>query len=125
MAIKLEFIDIIVPRFIIEQKFPGGWQAWHAHYESVIGLSVWFDDHLFRAGAMNPIDAQNILDDWGYLGFELTGTNSSGEEVWQDVCVSGRIFGGATLPCEWLALDSNGDAYLTGTEPGKAVGPYH
>jgi hypothetical protein len=124
MAIQLEFIDLIVPIATIKAKYPGGWEQCLKDHELSIGSCVWYDDYLFRDGAMNPMDIEALLDQWESLGFILHVTNEKGEPTqWLDVCVYESFFGGATLDCDWIEYDRvSGGAYLTGTEPGKLVG---
>lgn len=69
MAIQLEFINFIVPRTRIEQKYPGGWEQCLSDHKELIGGRVWYDDHLFRDGAMNPMDIDVLLEKWSMKGF--------------------------------------------------------
>ena len=98
MAIVLEFIDFVVRRSTIEEKYPGGWAGCLRDHRYDIGGRVWYDDHLFRDGAMNPLDMQSIADNWEKLGFELQ-EEIDGKPVWKDVCVVQGMLGGVTLPC--------------------------
>lgn len=125
MAIALEFIDLIVPRHLIEEKHPGGWEQCLRRHESMLGETVWFDDHLLRTGAMNGRDIEAMVGQWAAMGFEPT-EEIDGERVWKDVCVVVSMIGGSpTLPCEWLAFTENRyAAYLRGTSPGEVVGAY-
>lgn len=84
MAIALEFIDFVVPVHVIQSKYPGGWEQCLSDHASLIG-GVWYDDHLFRDGAMNPADAKAIVDRWRMLGFE-TMAERGGRTEWCDVC---------------------------------------
>lgn len=122
MAIALEFIDFVVPIETIRRKYPGGWMRCLADHRPLIGGRVWYDEHLFRDGAMSPRDIQIIVERWQRLGFEPT-RQVDGELHWQDFCVVEGLMGGATLPCEWISVDTlNQSAWLTGTEPGEVVG---
>ena len=122
MAIDLEFIDLIVPIEVIRRKYPGGWEQCLSDHAGDIGRRVWFDDHLFRDGAMNPADAERLVDQWADRGFEIT-ESRDGSTVWKDVCVVEVIFGGATRPCDWLEINTRErTGHLKGTKPGAAVG---
>ena len=55
MAIVLEFIDFVVRRATIEEKYPGGWEGCLDDHRNLVAGRVWFDDHLFRVGAMSPM----------------------------------------------------------------------
>lgn len=63
MAIVLEFIDFIVPVEVIRQKYPGGWEGCLRDHEQLIGRRVWYDEHLFRNGAMNSRDIGTLIDE--------------------------------------------------------------
>jgi hypothetical protein len=118
MAIALEFIDFIVPISVIHQKYPGGWDQCLKDHEPLIGGRVWFDDHLLRDGAMNPRDIESLIEEWTALGFQPT-EERDGEKVWKDCCVVESMFGGATLPCDWLEIgDDVRSAWLKDTTPG-------
>lgn len=122
MAIALEFIDFVVPVNVIRKKYPGGWEQCLKDHERLIGGRVWFDDHLLRDGAMNPRDIESLIEEWTNLGFTPY-EESDGQRIWKDCCVVEGLFGGATLPCEWLAIGEDGNsAYLKGTEPGITHG---
>jgi hypothetical protein len=122
MAIDLEFIDVVIPIESIRRKYPGGWEQCLKDYAPLIGGRVWFDEYLFRDGAMNPRDVKLIIDRWESLGFEATEMRN-GKQCWKDVCVVESMFGGATLPCDWIEVDRGERiAYLKGTDPGQVAG---
>ena len=122
MAIALEFIDLIVPISKIRDKYPGGWQACLNDHAHLIGGRAWYDEHLFRDGAMNPNDIRLMIQRWTSLWFE-TIEIKDGQQVWKDLCIVEGLFGGPTLPCEWLEFDPNQRiAYLKGFPPGPVVG---
>ncbi len=122
MAIATEFIDFIVPIKVIEQKYPGGLEQCLADHEDGLGRRVWHDKHLFRDGAMNPMDIEWLINHWTDLGFTPS-IEKDGQKVWKDICVFQGILGGATLPCDWIAYDRNTrTAYLKGTEVGEVKG---
>ena len=122
MTIALEFIDFIVPIHVIDQKYPGGWAQCHAEHEPLIGGRVWFDGHLLRDGGMNPGDIEALVQEWSELGFQPT-QERNGRRVWKDFCVVESMFGGPTLPCDWLSICQDGrSAFLAGTEPGEIIG---
>ncbi len=101
MAIQTEFIDFIVSVHAIRAKYPGGWEACLRDHASLIGGRVWYDDYLFRDGAMSPHDIGMLVEEWTALG--LVGRAPvDGQDCWIDFCVHEAMFGGATLPCTWL-----------------------
>ena len=67
MAIKLEFFDIIIPIKTIKKKYPGGWKKCLKDHDGDIGGRVWYDEHLFRDGAMSPNDIGNLVDSGGVI----------------------------------------------------------
>ena len=79
MAVALEFIDFIVPIALIRAKYRGGWEKCLQDHSRLIGGRVWYDEHLFRDGAMSPRDIQSLIDEWEGLGFQPMG--SVGEKV--------------------------------------------
>ncbi len=72
---------------------------------------------------MSPGDIKLIADRWTRLGFEGQ-IEIDGSLCWKDYCVVEAIFGGATLPCDWIEVDSKLlIAYMSGTTPGEVCGP--
>lgn len=123
MAIATEFIDFIVPIQIIRDKYPGGWEQCLKDHEHLIGGRVWYDKHLFRDGAMNPMGIESLVEEWTSMGFECMG-EKDGKKYWQDVCVFEEMLGGPTLECDWLLVDKKTRAvYLIGTAPGEIIYP--
>jgi hypothetical protein len=70
MSIATEFIDFIVPIQTIRDKYPGGWEQCLKDHEHLIGGRIWYDEHLFRDGAMNPMDIESLVERWEAMGFE-------------------------------------------------------
>lgn len=121
MAVALEFIDFIVPRTVIEAKYPGGWEQCLADHENLLDGRVWYDQHLFRDGAMGPQGIEALVSYWREHGLEPF-SDLDGNMVWRDCCVVEGMFGGATLPCDWIEISDDGSsAFLKGTEPGEVV----
>ena len=124
MAVAQEFIDFFVPIATIREKYPGGWEQCLREHAAGIGQRVWYDEHLFRDGAMSPGEAKALVAWWRVLGFTPHRIEGGQPVEWLDVCLSERTFGGPTLPCAWIAYDdATGGAYLKGTEPGELRGP--
>ena len=122
MAIATEFIDFIVPIKTIEQKYPGGWEQCLADHAHLIGGRVWYDKHLFRDGAMNPMDIEWLVNYWTDLGF-ICSSEIDGQKIWHDVCVFEGLFGEATMPCDWIEFDPTLRAvYLKGADIGEVKG---
>jgi hypothetical protein len=64
MAITTEFIDFIVSIQVIRDKYPGGWEQCLKDHKNLISGRVWYDEYLFRDGAMNPTDIDCLVDEW-------------------------------------------------------------
>lgn len=123
MAIATEFIDLIIPIQTIRDKYPGGWEQCLKDHEHLINRRVWYDEYLFRDGAMNPMDIESLIEHWESMGFEGI-VEKDGKKYWKDMCVFEGAFGGATLGCDWLAIDrKTRSAYLKGTDIGEVVFP--
>ena len=119
MTIQTEFIDFIVSVAAIRAKYPGGWEACLKDHAPLIGGRVWYDDYLFRDGAMSPHDIGMLVEEWTALG--LVGrAQVDGQECWIDFCVHEAMFGGATLPCAWL-VPHVGSSVAHVDDPGSDV----
>ncbi len=122
MAIQMEFIDVVVPISVIEQKYVGGLKKCLEDHKALIGERVWYDQHLFRDGAMNAEDAESIVRQWKKIGFDVCEEQDGKPSKWKDVCVHEMIWG-TTLECDWLARDlKTRSLYLKGTEKCEVVG---
>jgi len=121
MAVALEFINLIVPIALIRQKYPGGWEQCLTDHDELIGGKVWYDEHLFRDGAMNPMDMKNLVLWWENKGFNPF-VEQDKNKHFKDLCIVEGMLGGKTLPCGWLSIaDDRYSAFLTGTEQGVTV----
>jgi hypothetical protein len=103
MAIQLEFLNLIVPIQVIDRHYSGGFKALIAQHLSMFGVKLWHDEHLFRDGAMNPKDIEDLVEFWKEKGLKPF-EERSGKKWWKDMCVV-DFFGGSTLPCDWLEHD--------------------
>ena len=122
MAIRLEFINIIVPRATLARatELPA-WMATLNPDGGNLFETCWYDSHLFREGAMNQWDSGDIVEQWRERGLTPLDRRAEGEH-WKDLCVvlSGR---GPTLPCDWLDYDVERNCvWLRGTSPDEVVG---
>jgi hypothetical protein len=121
MSIYLEFINLIIPIRTIEEKYDGGWKQCLEDHKNLIGKKVWYDEHLFKDGAMSPQDMGDIVKEWKGRGFMST-VEIEGQKHWVDMCVVEGMVGGATLPCDWLEYDEDsGGVFLKGHKPGKII----
>lgn len=123
MAIVLEFINVIIPINNIDRcKSIGGFEGYLELEGHNIGETIWYDDHLVREGAMNPMDVEDIIDIWAERGLNPV-VGSGSEKRFKDLCVIDS-FGGLTLPCNWIEFDSKEHVAWHEDKPrGKIVGP--
>jgi hypothetical protein len=123
MAIALEFIDLVIPVALIRDRYPGGWEACVRDHESLIGRRVWFDEFLWRDGALTVADIEARVSGWAVLGFRPT-TARGPERRWDDLCVINADTRGSILACPWIEIDAAAKvAWYTGTARGEWVGP--
>ena len=121
MAVSLEFINLVVPIRTIREKYPGGWEQCVRDHSSLIGGRVWYDEHLFRDGAMNAMDMDGTVAGWAAKGFE-TMQVVDGRSTWCDVCVV-EVPGGSTVSCSWLEVDETKEiAWFKGAPQGDVAG---
>ena len=92
MAVLVEGISVIIRREVIEDKFPGGWEAF---VEDVPNETLCADDQLARVGFMSPVDVKAYIQHLEEFGFCYL---SQGRAV--DLVVIDQLQGPAA-PCEW------------------------
>lgn len=120
MPVQIEFINLIARIDRIQQKYPGGFDACLSDHQDELGIVAWHDDHLFRTGAMSPIDMESIVEFWESKG--LTGAKScDGQMHWIDFCVVDSIFG-PTYICPWIELTGYRSVKLFGSQDIRFVG---
>lgn len=105
MAVKLEFLNIIVPIKNINRVYKGGFEQLKKDYADIIGNRVWFDDHLLRDGAMNPYDMMQLISYWEAKGLNARKVVDD-KENWHEMCVVDTLMG-PTLPCSWVQHKSS------------------
>lgn len=122
MAVRLEFINLIVPVATLDRlsREQGGFAR---VYAPLAGDMLWHDAHLCRVdGAMHWPDLDDMLARWEAQGLQgLVGV--APHQWWKDlaVCASRR---GPTFPCDWLSYDAvDNCVYLAGTVKGDVAGP--
>jgi hypothetical protein len=123
MAVKLEYINLIVPNATIGAVFvnEGGFEFYRRSY-GVFRELVWYDEHICRVdGAMNWIDMEGIVDFWKERGLVGLVDSSTGKH-WKDFCVA-TSFHGPTYRCDWLDFDAvNNVVSMRGRPTGQVVG---
>jgi hypothetical protein len=110
MPIRLEFLNLIVPITNIRKRYPGGWeQCLIDHQFGIESGRNWYDEDLFRDGAMNPMDMGFLLDRWREMGFK---THVRGKNArWKEVCI---VDYAPTLPCDWIEISPDSTARYIG-----------
>ena len=83
MALKLEFINVVIPLKLIRERL--GQDALDGLIAAA-GSTAWHDEYLARFGCMNEIDLDVLLDEWEGRGFVLF-EELAGKKRWQDLCV--------------------------------------
>ena len=58
MAILVEAISVVIKRSVIDQKFPGGWEAF---VEDCPNRTLCADSALARVGFMTPVDVESYV----------------------------------------------------------------
>jgi len=125
MAVRCEYIDIIVPITNIDRVYLGGFAGFKREHESHFGHRLWHDLHLLRDGAFCQDDLTLRIAFWRDLGLE-PGAEGEAGSVWRDLCVVKSIFGGPTLPCDWVVFDwSDRCCYLKGMPMRPIMGREH
>jgi len=121
MAIQCEFIDLIIPIDKIELVYTGGFKKFKEDHIQGFSGRLYHDNFLFRDGAMNHRDINNLVKEWEALGLKGI-VEIDDEKQWVDFCVVEGMFGGPTLPCNWLKYDrENNCVYLKGKPKGKLI----
>jgi hypothetical protein len=122
VAVRLEFINLLIPIRNIDARYPGGFKKFCEDNRRLLGGRLWHDDYLLRDGAMNPKDMESLVGYWKGLGLTPF-VEIEGKQHWQDMCVVEELAGGPTLPCSWIACDMNERcAFIKGTQRGITIG---
>lgn len=103
MAVLVEAMSVIVRRNSIEEKYPGGWQAF---VEAVPNETLCGDDEIARIGFMTPNDVNGYIRQLQMNGLVFV---KDGRSV--DIAVGDQV-SGITSPCDWLEF---GHINLTAT----------
>ena len=123
MAIQCEFIDFIIPIDKIDLVYPGGFKKFKEDHMQGFSGRLYHDNFLFRDGAMNGMDIKSLINEWEARGLKGK-AEIDGQKQWIDFCIVEGMFGGPTLPCDWLEYDSqNNCVYLKDKPKGKLIGP--
>jgi hypothetical protein len=116
MAIKIEFVNLIIPIEKINNcKLNGGFNTIIKKHENSIGKTVWFDKHLFRMGWMDAWLIDSEIDFWvdhGLVPLEKI----NGIEFWRDMFAISTGINQFNSNCDWIKVNSSQTkAWLKGT----------
>lgn len=115
MPIQIRYISVVIPiKNIIRLKGQDWWDNYLKSREDMLGIILWQDKYLFRDGAMDENDIDNIVHFWEKQGLKPKKI-VNGKEYWNDLCVVDS-FEGPTLPCEWLKV-----FYITTKQNARVV----
>jgi hypothetical protein len=93
MAVLVEAISIIIQRKTIDEKYPGGWDAF---VENAPNGTLCADENVARLGFMSPFDVESFIKGLEKIGFRYI---VDGQAL--EVAVIDQIRGFMT-PCDWL-----------------------
>ena len=125
MAIQLEFLSLIMPVSVLNEKYHGGLEAYLKEHSRSIGKALWHDNAVVRlTGAMDPEMIDIWIEKWTKLGFQPTEV-VEGKTLWKDLCiVSSGGFSEHDSP--WLIVDgAERTAWFRGAGRGDVVGRDH
>lgn len=110
MAVTLSCFNLLIPRTLIESRYPGDWQLWVKNYYTSHSDRIDFDDELFRISSMNNMDLEILLIECSGLGFKLLKTLDHATQ-WHEICVVQSMMSEPTLPCDWVEIIDNAAIY--------------
>ena len=129
MAIFHQFISVVIPIEVIEQKCKhlGGLRGVLELNKKWVGKKILVDEYLYKDGAMGYDDIDAIIDFWKEQGLVPKGIKN-GKEYWKDLCVVDiGYINGITLPCEWIEYEAQeggvGIIWSKGKPKGEIVVP--
>lgn len=104
MAIKCENFDIIIPISNIDKVYEGGFKKFKSDFIHRFKDQYKNDEFLFREGADNKGDFQDIKDKWEEHGLTEK-IETDGVYKFKDFCIIENAKDGPILPCDWLIFD--------------------
>ena len=95
MAVLIEGISVVVPVDVLEEKYPGGLDA---YANDCPNQTFCCDGELTRVGFMTPVDVGAFIN-----ALEQKGLEPFGDNCWNDVAVVDQQSTRTTAPCAWLS----------------------
>ncbi len=128
MALRLNFINVIVSKSNIEKYFHVSFDEFFdsynrdGRYKAESGLK-YYDDYLFATGHMDMGPVEDIVKFFEKEGLTPT-VKINGKHHFKDLCIAAEGLG-LSLPCDWLEYDEKEHCvWLKGTKKGKIIHPY-
>lgn len=120
MALRTEVINLIIPIERINECYPGGFEAYISQNEEPLGRTTWYDDYLFRDGAMCGEDIDWLIDYWVSMGLKFT-EQRDGKEWFIDMCVFDIVC--PVNDCDWIDYDrKDRTVFYRGKPKGRVIG---
>lgn len=118
MAIKIEFVNLIIPiENINRSTFEGGFEKHLEEFEGLIGGPVYYDKHLFRMGWMDTWLIDGYIRFWENHGL-IPIVKKNGVEFWQDLFAISTGLNMFMTRCDWIEYDlKKRIAWLKETDP--------
>jgi hypothetical protein len=104
MAIKCENFDIIILISNIDKVYAGGFKKFKSDFIDRFKDQFQNDEFLFREGASNKVEFQDIKDKWDEHGL-IEKIELDGVYKFKDFCTIENANVGPILPCDWLIFD--------------------
>lgn len=121
MAIYLGDSNLIIPIKNIEKcESLGGFNKFIEGKKSMIGIDIWYDDHLYR----ERNDPDLLLGKKFWQSHGLEPYINENDNTWKDFCIIEYFHIERNWNnCPWLEIDPIANcAWLKGTEKGKIIG---
>lgn len=118
MAIKIEFVNLIIPiENINRSTFEGGFEKHLEEFKGLIGGPVWYDQHLFRMGWMDTWMIDGYINFWKDHGL-IPIVKRNGVEYWQYLFAISTGLNMFMTNCDWVEYDlKKHKVWLKGTDP--------
>lgn len=129
MAIRLEFVNLIIPiGRINNSSLEGGFAGYIKDKEEYIGKYIWFDEYLLRIGWMDYWGVDEEISFWENCGLNYTEV-IGGIKKYKDMLL---IYSDDSVQidnCDWIVLLNNGVKFIEDkTEvyfPNKKMASYN
>jgi uncharacterized protein (TIGR02452 family) len=122
MAIAIRAFTIVVPIRSIENRYPGGIQAWLEDAKDAIGHRVWLDGRLTAVSHFDPEHADDAIRYWRRMGF--VSRSEGNADVLLCALVDAQLGLAPTSDCDWLEFDPGVPCvWLKGEPRGQVAVP--